>query len=289
MTLGSETMEIAVCIPAYNEEADIETVVRGFSATLPESTVYVYDNNSTDKTAEVSLSSGAVVRRESRQGKGFVVRRMLADVDADVYVIVDGDDTYDHTICGHLVDLLINNNLDMVVGARLTSNKGEFRRGHYAGNRMFSKLVSTLFSSEIKDVLSGYRVLSKRFVKSFPVSSKGFEIESEITIHCLELRLPFLEVDTTYKGRKDSSESKLSTFSDGFKILFKIILLLKSVRPLLFFGSLGLLAFIFGTSLFLPVLFEYFNTGMVPRFPTLIIAVGFYILSIIRHEKRLSF
>jgi hypothetical protein len=205
---------------------------------------------------------------------------MMADIDANIYIFVDGDNTYDSNSALKLVRAIIDNNLDMVVGTRL-SNQGEFRKGHYTGNIIFSKIISILFSANVKDVLSGYRALSRRFVKSFPSSSKGFEIESEMTIHCLELSLPYLEIQTEYKNRAPNSCSKLNTIPDGLKIIFKIIMLLKSNRPYVFFGFWALIASICGAVLFFPVLDEYLDTGLVPRFPTLITAVTFFLFGLI--------
>lgn len=249
-------MEIAVCIPAYNEATTIGTVVNDFKQALPDAVIYVYDNNSSDNTNEIASAYGAIVRKVLQQGKGAVVNKMLADIKADIYVMADGDNAHDHEIAPVLVKTLIRNNLDMVVGARLTDEQSIFRKGHYVGNLFFSKLVSILFSAEIKDLLSGYRVLSKPFVKSFPASSKGFEIESEMTIHCLVLDLPFLEVDTKCKCRPQGSKSKLHTASDGLRILFKIIILFKNSKPFLFFGLLSLLLFSSGAILLLPGLVE---------------------------------
>jgi len=233
---GQEMSRIAVIIPCLDEEAAIATVVAQFRAALPTATVYVYDNNSTDRTREVAAAAGAVVRAESRPGKGNVVRRMFSDVEADIYVMVDGDDTYDASVAPQLIARLVDDNLDMVVGRRVETHQAAYRPGHRLGNRVLTGLVRKLFGSRIDDMLSGYRVFSRRFVKSFPSSSREFEIETELTVHALQMRMAVAEVDTSYKERPVGSASKLRTFRDGWRILLAIVNLMRNERPLLFFA-----------------------------------------------------
>lgn len=228
-------LDIAVIIPCFNEAQGINEVVLGFQKSLPEATIYVYDNNSTDNTKALAEKAGAVVRDELRQGKGYVVRRMFADIEADVYVMVDGDDTYDASAARDLVQKLVSENLDMVNGARQATVESAYRLGHKLGNRVLTGLVQLIFGKQFNDMLSGYRVFSRRFVKSFPQSSSGFEIETELTIHALELQMPTAEIGIHFKDRAEGSESKLSTFSDGFRILVTIANLLRQEKPIVTF------------------------------------------------------
>lgn len=270
---------IAVLIPCYNEEAAIGKVVQDFRAALPDAIVYVYDNNSKDRTVEVARAAGAVVRREPLQGKGNVMRRMFADIEADVYVLVDGDDTYHAASAPELVKRLWDEQLDMVNGARVTEIVAAYRPGHRFGNLVLTGMVAKIFGSRIGDMLSGYRVFSRRFVKSFPALASGFETETELTVHALELRMPIAEVKTPYKDRPPGSHSKLNTIRDGIRILRTIIILVKEERPLPFFsaafGLLALLSMILGV----PVIATYFETGLVPRFPTALLATGLMLLA----------
>ena len=272
-------LEIAVLVPCYNEAASIAHVVADFAAGIPGATVYVYDNNSSDLTAEVAETAGAVVRHESMQGKGNVVRRMFADVDADVYILVDGDNTYEAAAAPEMVRLLVNNQLDMVTATRVTEQDAAYRRGHRTGNVMLTGIVRWIFGNRITDMLSGYRVFSRRFVKSFPALASGFETETEFTIHALELRMPIGEIATRYRERPAGSASKLRTYSDGARILFTILKLVKEERPLQFFGIAGAALLVVGVALGLPVVFEYFHTGLVPRLPTAVLATGLILLS----------
>jgi glycosyltransferase involved in cell wall biosynthesis len=274
-------LEIAVIVPCFNEEAAIDKVVRDFRAALPTATVYVYDNNSTDKTCEVARAAGAEVRSETRRGKGNVVRRMFADVEADVYIMVDGDDTYDGSVAAKLVDKLVDENLDMLVGKRIETHQAAYRMGHRLGNRVLTGLVGWLFGSPIDDMLSGYRVFSKRFVKSFPSSSREFEIETELTVHALQMRMAIAEVPTDYKERPPGSVSKLRTFRDGWRILVTIINLMRNERPLLFFSLIGLVFVLLGIVLAVPVFFEYLDTGLVRRFPTAILSFSLGVVAVI--------
>lgn len=269
---------IAVLVPCYNEEASIRQVVTDFRRVLPDATVYVYDNNSKDRTVEIATGAGAVVRREPLQGKGNVVRRMFADIEADVYVMVDGDDTYDATKAPELVRKLVAEQLDMVNGARVADWE-HYRRGHRFGNVLLTSLVTIVFGKRTQDMLSGYRVFSRRFVKSFPVLAGGFEIETELVVHALEMRMPIGEVETPYKDRAPGSVSKLSTFRDGFRILWMIGKLIKEERPLQFFGLVALALALLSVGIAIPIFIEYFQTGLVPRFPTAVLATGLGLLS----------
>ena len=234
--------KIAVLLPCYNEAAAISDVVKAFKASLPEADIYVYDNNSTDDTAEVAKNAGAIVRHETQKGKGNVIRRMFADINADIYLVADGDLTYDASAAPRLIEKLITDNLDMVVGTRIDNKQSDiYRSGHRFGNTLFNRVVQFLFGNRFTDILSGYRVFSKRFVKSFPALSRGFDTEVELTIHSLELRLPVAEIPTEYAARPEGSESKLRSYRDGFRILLRILLMLKEARPLFFFGMIGLL------------------------------------------------
>jgi len=270
---------IAVLLPCYNEEAAIAQTVAGFRAALPAARIYVYDNNSKDRTVEVARATGAIVRSERMQGKGHVVRRMFADVDADIYIMADGDTTYDAEAAPQLVRKLIDEQLDMVVGSRVTQEDAAYRRGHVMGNKLLTGMLAQLFGRSFTDILSGYRVFSRRFVKSFPVLSGGFEIETEISVHALELRMPVGEVETRYFSRPEGSASKLSTYSDGFRILNTIVTLYRIERPLLFFGSIGALLALAAIVLGIPLAITYYHTHLVPRVPTSIMATGLIILA----------
>lgn len=272
-------LQIAVLIPCFNEEHAIGTVVRDFRAALPTATVYVYDNNSSDNTRAVALEAGAVVRSEPLQGKGNVVRRMFADIDADVYVMVDGDATYDAASAPQLVARLLDDHLDMVNAARVASAAAAYRSGHRFGNRLLSGIVQRIFGDRIVDLLSGYRVFSRRFVKSFPALASGFEIETELTVHAMELRMPIAEVSTPYKERPEGSYSKLRTIPDGIRILRTILLLAKEERPLQFFSAVGGVFAVAAVLLAAPLLPEYLRTGLVPRFPTAILSTGLMIIA----------
>jgi glycosyltransferase involved in cell wall biosynthesis len=270
---------VAVLIPCYNEEGAVAQVVRDFKASLSEAVIYVYDNNSRDRTVDVAKAEGAIVRCEPAQGKGNVVRRMFSDVDADVYVLVDGDATYHAPSSREMISRLVEERLDMVVGRRIThASWGAYRRGHQFGNAMLTNFVARLFGHQFSDILSGYRVFSRRFVKSFPALAEGFEIETELTVHALELRLPVAEINTPYGARPEGSTSKLRTYRDGFHIMLTILRLFKSERPLQFFSiaSAGLGA----SSIVLswPLFITYMETGLVPRLPTAILATGLMLL-----------
>jgi glycosyltransferase involved in cell wall biosynthesis len=272
---------IAVLLPCFNEEATIAATVAGFRAALPGATVYVYDNNSRDRTREIAAAGGAVVRSERQQGKGHVVRRMFADIDADVYVMADGDLTYDPKSAQAMVDLLLAEQLDMVVGTRRHEDKDAYRGGHVLGNRLFTGILGRLFGRSFSDIFSGYRVFSRRFVKSFPVLSSGFEIETEMSVHALELRMPVGEVETAYGSRPEGSQSKLSTYGDGWRILKTIATLYRIERPVLFFGSIGALLLAAALFLSIPLITTYLDTGLVPRFPTAILVTGMAIVAVL--------
>lgn len=271
--------KVAVILPCYNEEAAIGQTVAAFRAALPGAAIYVYDNNSRDRTVEVAREAGAIVRSERMQGKGNVVRRMFADVDADIYVMADGDATYDAAAAPAMIGKVLNDGLDMVVGTRIHEAADAYRRGHVLGNRAMTGLLARLFGRSFTDIFSGYRVFSRRFVKSFPVLSAGFEIETEISVHALELKMPVGEVETRYLARPEGSASKLSTYRDGFRIARTILTLYRIEKPMLFFGwvagLLGLLALILAA----PLALTFAQTGLVPRFPTAILATGLVILS----------
>jgi glycosyltransferase involved in cell wall biosynthesis len=268
-------------LPCFNEEAAIGRTVAGFRAALPQATVYVYDNNSSDGTMAVALGAGAVVRSERQQGKGHVVRRMFADIDADLYVMADGDLTYDPAAAPAMAAMMIDQQLDMVVGTRQHAQKDAYRGGHVLGNRLFTALLAGLFGRSFTDIFSGYRVFSRRFVKSFPVLSSGFEIETEISVHALELRMPVGELVTVYGARPEGSESKLSTVRDGWRILSTILTLYRIERPVLFFGSIGGLLLIAAVLLSVPLVTTYLATGLVPRFPTAVLVTGMVIVAVL--------
>ena len=276
----SDGLDVAVLVPCYNEGAAIAKVVGDFRAALPRATVYVYDNNSTDDTAVIAAAAGAEVRRERRKGKGNVVRRMFQDIEADVYVMVDGDDTYEAAVAPQLVEALVEGNLDMLVGKRVETHEAAYRAGHRLGNAVLTGLVSRLFGSQIEDMLSGYRVFSRRFVKSFPSSSREFEIETELTVHALQMRMDVAEIDTKYKERPPGSTSKLRTFRDGYRILVTIMNLMRNERPLLFFAAIALLCAGVAVALGIPIVLEYGRSGLVPRFPTAIICSALGIVSV---------
>ncbi|MDF7774349.1 glycosyltransferase family 2 protein [Sphingomonas sp. AOB5] len=270
---------VAVILPCYNEEAAIAQTVASFRAALPGATIYVYDNNSRDRTIEVAREAGAVVRSERMQGKGNVVRRMFADIDADIYVMADGDATYDATSAPAMVARLVEEGLDMIVGTRVHEEAEAYRRGHVLGNKLMTGFLAGLFGRSFTDIFSGYRVFSRRFVKSFPVLSSGFEIETEISVHALELKMPVGEVETTYFARLEGSVSKLNTYRDGFRILRVIVQLYRIERPMLFFGWIAALFAALAVVLSIPLAITYAQTGLVPRFPTAILATGLMILA----------
>ena len=272
-------LEVAVLLPCYNEEHAIAKVVGDFRAALPEATIYVYDNNSTDRTADAAREAGAVVRRESHQGKGYVVRRMFNDIEADIYLLVDGDATYDAASAPAMVAKLADERLDMVVANRIDREEAAYRRGHRAGNRLLTGFVAHMFGRAFSDILSGYRVFSRRFVKSFPILSGGFEIETELTVHALELDLPVGEVATPYYSRPQGSASKLSTWSDGFRILSTVFKLYRAERPLSLFGGLGIALAIMSIGLAIPIFITYVQEGLVPRLPTAVLSTGLMVLA----------
>jgi glycosyltransferase involved in cell wall biosynthesis len=272
---------IAVLVPCFNEEAAVATVVADFRKALPSAEIFVYDNNSSDRTVAVARDAGAVVRRERRQGKGHVVRRMFADVDADIYVLVDGDATYDAASAPRLIDSLLSDRLDMVVGLRVDQAVAAYRPGHRTGNRILTGFLSAVFGQAFKDILSGYRVFSRRFVKSFPVLSDGFEIETELSVHALELALPVAEIETPYYARPEGSVSKLNTWRDGFRILSTILKLYRSEKPLRFFTGIGVFLTLISIGLAIPVFVTYLEEGIVPRLPTAILSTGLIILAML--------
>ena len=270
---------IAVLIPCFNEEAAIAKVIAGFHRHLPDAAILVYDNNSSDRTRLVAMCAGATVRGEALQGKGHVVRRMFADVEADIYVLVDGDDTYDPAAAPVMIRQLVENQLDMVTAVRQPAEQDAYRRGHRFGNRLLSFLVCRVFGNRVSDVLSGYRVFSRRFVKSFPALAGGFETETEFSIHALELRMPIGELPTQYRGRALGSQSKLRTISDGLCILRTILMLVKQERPLRLFCLTGSAMLTAGLGLGFPVVLYFLRTGMVPRLPTALLATGLVLAS----------
>jgi glycosyltransferase involved in cell wall biosynthesis len=274
-------VRIAVLVPCYNEEAAVATVIADFRKSLPTARIFVYDNNSSDRTAEVARAAGAEVRTERRQGKGHVVRRMFADVDADIYVLVDGDATYDATSAPRMVDTLMSDHLDMVVGFRVDQAQAAYRTGHRTGNLMLTSFLASVFGEAFKDILSGYRVFSRRFVKSFPVLSDGFEIETELSVHALELALPVAEIETPYYARPAGSFSKLNTWRDGFRILGTILKLYRSEKPLRFFTVMGLFLMLVSIGLVIPIVITYLEIGLVPRLPTAVLSMGLMIMAVL--------
>lgn len=272
---------IAVVIPCHNEEIGIARVTEDFRRVLPSAEIYVYDNASTDRTAEVARAAGAIARHEPRKGKGNVVRRMFADVDADIYVMVDGDATYNPDSAPAMIDLMRRENLDMVVAVRTTDEKEAYRAGHQFGNRMFNRILETLFGSSFEDILSGYRVFSRRFVKSFPASSRGFDVETELSVHALELRMPVAEMPSSYGARPEGSTSNLRTYRHGSMILWRILILYKEVQPFLFFSVIAFVLALTSAVLAYPIIVTYIETRLVPRFPTAILATGLMILAFI--------
>ena len=272
---------IAILIPCYNEAGTIGQVIAEFQSVLPSAKVYVYDNNSTDDTAAIATAAGAIVRREAHQGKGNVVRRMFADIEADVFILVDGDGTYEANAALALIEKLYTEKLDFVNAARKPTDDDCYPAGHRVGNWMLSRLVRWIFGPQFRDMLSGYKVLSRRFVKSFPAMSSGFETETELAVHALELRMPCAEMPAVYKKRPGSSESKLRTYRDGIKILMLIARLVKDERPLQFFALVGFLFIVIAGVLIAPVLVTFAETGLVPRLPTAILALGFVIIGIL--------
>lgn len=274
-------LTIAVLLPCYNEEVAIPQVVADFRAALPRATVYVYDNNSTDGTVAAARAAGAVVRTETQQGKGHVVRRMFADVQADLYVLADGDDTYQASAAPEMIRLLVDNQLDMVNGVRVTDVQAAYRHGHRFGNLVLTGMVRFIFGDRVQDMLSGYRVFSRRFVKSFPALASGFETETEFTVHALELNMPVGEVTTAYKERPAGSTSKLRTYSDGMRILQAIVMLVKETRPLQFFALIGSVFLLLGIILVAPVVIDYMRTGLVPRLPTAVLSVALVELAVL--------
>lgn len=279
--MTSTQLRIAVLVPCYNEEATVAAVVAGFRKALPSAEIYVYDNNSRDRTAAVAREAGAIVRSEGRQGKGNVVRRMFADVEADVYVLVDGDATYDARSAPRMIDRLLDDHLDMVVGLRIDQVQSAYRFGHRAGNRMLTGFLSSTFGHAFKDILSGYRVFSRRFVKSFPVLSDGFEIETELAVYALELSLPVAELETPYYARPEGSFSKLNTWRDGFRILGTMLKLYRSERPLRFFTAIGILLALASVILAIPIVITFIETGLVPRLPTAVLSMGLMIMALL--------
>ncbi|MCQ8242142.1 glycosyltransferase [Rhizosaccharibacter radicis] len=270
---------VVVLIPCYNEAVAIGQVVRDFRVALPDARVLVYDNNSNDGTAAVARDAGAIVRTETLQGKGHVLRRMFADVEADIYVLVDGDGTYEAAAAPALVRRLVEDDLDMVNASRVTDRTAAYRRGHVLGNRVLTGLVAAIFGKRLGDMLSGYRVFSRRFVKSFPALAAGFETETELTVHALELSMPIAEIPTRYVERPEGSHSKLRTYRDGWRILRTIVVLMKQERPLAFFGGIGIVLVVLALLLGLPVVAEFFRTHRVPRLPTAVLAMGLVMLS----------
>ena len=274
-------LRIAVLVPCYNEEAAVGTVVADFRKALPAAKIFVYDNNSKDRTIAVAREAGAGVRSERHQGKGHVVRRMFADIDADVYVLVDGDATYDAPSAPRMVEKLLSEHLDMVVGFRVDQSAAAYRPGHRTGNWMLTSFLSSVFGETFKDILSGYRVFSRRFVKSFPVLSDGFEIETELSVHALELALPVAEIETPYYARPEGSFSKLNTWRDGFRILGTILKLYRSEKPLRFFTAIGIFLMLVSIGLAIPIVVTFLEEGVVPRLPTAVLSMGLMIVAVL--------
>lgn len=270
---------IAVLLPCYNEAGAIARTVEEFRAALPDAVIYVYDNNSTDGSRELAVAAGAVVRQVRQQGKGHVVRRMFADIDADLYIMADGDATYEAAAAPDMIAMMLEHNFDMVVGCRRSEEQAAYRTGHRLGNRLLTGLLQSLFGRSFTDILSGYRLFSRRFVKSFPVLSAGFEIETEISVHALELAMPVAEKETAYAARPEGSVSKLSTYRDGWRILRTILNLYRMERPIWFYGGIAALLLLVALALALPLLFTWLETGLVPRFPTAILVTGMTIVA----------
>lgn len=277
--MKTDDLEIAILVPCHNEEVTIASVVSDFRGQLPDATVYVYDNNSTDNTAQIAKEAGAVVRTEKQQGKGHVVRRMFSDVDASVFVLVDGDDTYDASSVKKLIDTLLTEHVDAINARRVTDIDKAYRFGHQFGNRMLTGIVNWLFGKRCADILSGYRVFSRRFVKSFPALSTGFEIETELTVHGLSLNMPMAEIDTPYKERPDDSNSKLNTYRDGVRIFWTIMILTKDYRPFFFYSIISSILALGSLALGIPVVLEFAETGLVERFPTAFLSASVMILA----------
>jgi glycosyltransferase involved in cell wall biosynthesis len=277
--LMTDPARIAVILPCYNEEVAIGKTVRDFRAALPQAQVYVYDNNSKDRTAAVAREAGAIVRTELRQGKGNVMRRMFADVEADIYVLADGDDTYDAAQAPELVAKLVDEELDLVTGRRVHTEAAAYRMGHVWGNRMLTGLTALMFGIELRDMLSGYRIMSRRFVKSFPFTAEGFAIETEMTVHAVRLLMPMAEVDTRYRERPAGTASKLNTYRDGFRILFKIAHLIREERPLFFFSIVAAILAAVSGVLGWSLLLEFIETSKVPRLPTALLATGLMVIA----------
>jgi glycosyltransferase involved in cell wall biosynthesis len=274
-------LRIAVLVPCYNEEAAVATVVADFRKALPAATIYVYDNNSKDRTIAVARAAGAEVRSETHQGKGHVVRRMFADIDADVYLLVDGDATYDAPSAPAMIERLLSEHLDMVVGLRVDQSVAAYRPGHRTGNWMLTSFLASVFGQAFKDILSGYRVFSRRFVKSFPVLSDGFEIETELSVHALELALPVAEIATPYYARPEGSFSKLNTWRDGFRIVGTILRLYRSEKPLRCFTAIGVFLMLVAIGLAIPIVITYLAEGVVPRLPTAVLSTGLMIVAVL--------
>jgi glycosyltransferase involved in cell wall biosynthesis len=274
-----EGLQVAVLIPCYNEASTISQVVTEFRAQLPTAKIVVFDNNSTDQTIANAKHAGAEVRTVRAQGKGNVVRRMFADIEADIYILIDGDATYQVDDCHQLLETLLDEHLDMVVGMRVSDEQAAYRAGHRYGNQLFNSVVAAIFGRSFADMLSGYRVMSRRFVKSFPLLTDGFEIETELTIHALQLKMPTTEVETRYLSRPSGSYSKLNTYSDGIRILRTVIHLFRQEKPLLFFSLLTALFAIISMILAMPLFMTYLQTGLVPRFPTAMLSTGLMLLA----------
>ncbi len=276
--IAEQGVLVAVVLPCYNEELSVAATVESFRAALPSAEIFVVDNNSSDKTAQVARSAGAFVLREPRQGKGNAVRRAFADIDADVFVMADGDGTYDAGTAVPMIELLLREHLDMVTGCRVHSDPQAYRAGHVLGNRAFNSMVNFLFGERVRDLFSGYRVLSRRFVKSFPAMSAGFEVEAEMSIHALQLRLSHADMDSTYRSRGSGSHSKLNTYRDGARIFSHVLRLLRLHRPRKFYGSIGLASALLSFGFGIPVVITFLETGLVLRFPTAILAMGLGLL-----------
>src|SRR5258707_1409440 len=277
--MTTAALRVAVLVPCFNEEAAVATVVADFRKALPAAEIFVYDNNWTGRTFQVARTAGAEVRSERRQGKGHVVRRMFADIDADIYVLVDGDATYDAPSAPRMIEMLVNDRLDMVVGLRVDQARSAYRVGHRTGNWMLTNFLASVFGQAFKDILSGYRVFSRRFVKSFPVLSDGFEIETELSVHALELALPVTEIETPYYARTEGSFSKLNTWRDGFRILGTLLNLHRSEKPLSFFTAIGIFLTLVSIGLAIPVIVTYLEEGIVPRLPTAVLSMGLMIFA----------